>query len=73
MPPFAWVSLAKRDNGPGIPEEHRDLIYDPAFSTKDGAHALGLTLVRDLLGTIGGRIRLAKLLPETFVVQLSEK
>ncbi|MFC1575951.1 ATP-binding protein, partial [Gemmatimonadota bacterium] len=60
------------DNGPGIPEEHRDLIYEPTFSTRDGAHGLGLTLARDLLGTIGGRIRLAKLQPATFVVQLTE-
>ena len=49
------------------------MIYEPGFSTKDGAHGLGLTLVRDLLGTIGGRIRLAKLRPATFVVQLTEQ
>lgn len=61
------------DNGPGILEEHRDMIYEPGFSTKDGAHGLGLTLVRDLLGTIGGRIRLVKLRPATFVVQLTDQ
>ena len=61
------------DNGPGIPEEDRDMIYDPEFSTREGAHGLGLTLVRDLLGTVGGGIRLAKLRPATFVVQLTEQ
>ena len=61
------------DNGPGIPEKDRDMIYDPEFSTREGAHGLGLTLVRDLLGTVGGGIRLAKLRPATFVVQLTEQ
>ena len=58
------------DNGPGIPDDHRSLIYEPGFSTREGAHGLGLTLVRDLLETIGGSVRLAKIRPARFVVRV---
>jgi signal transduction histidine kinase len=58
------------DNGPGVPKAHRDSIFEPHFTTRDGAHGLGLTLVRDLLKTVRGRVRLTKLLPATFEVEL---
>ena len=76
--PFVRVRLTAAgfsvsDNGPGIPAEHRGQIFAPGFSTRDGAHGLGLTLVRDLLDTIGGSVRTAKLQPATFTVQLTER
>lgn len=46
------------DTGPGIPEKHRRLVFEPHFTTREDSHGLGLTLVKDLLKTIGGRIRL---------------
>ena len=67
---FTQAGFSVVDNGPGVHKAHRKLIYEPGFSTRDGAHGLGLTLVRDLLGTIGGEVRLAKLSPATFVVEL---
>lgn len=59
------------DNGPGIPKQHRDSIFEPHFTTRADAHGLGLTLARDLLKTIGGRMRIASLKPATIVVELS--
>lgn len=61
--PAVFLELTKRgfsiaDTGPGVPEDIRRSIFEPHFTTKDGAHGLGLTLVKDLLKTIGGRIRL---------------
>ena len=47
-----------QDSGPGVQEKHRRVIFDPHFTTREDAHGLGLTLVKDLLKTIGGRIRL---------------
>lgn len=44
------------DSGPGIPETIRRAIFEPHFTTRDSAHGLGLTLVKDLLKTIGGRV-----------------
>ncbi len=33
-----------RDNGPGIPAEHLNKIYDPFFTTKDVGAGMGLGL-----------------------------
>ena len=56
------------NNGPAIPEQLVAAIFEPHFSTRDGAHGLGLTLVRDLLKTVGGRIYLADRERARFVV-----
>ncbi len=60
------------DNGPGVPAHLKNAIFEPHFTTRDGASGLGLTLVRDLLKTIGGRIRLAKSRPATFEILLAQ-
>ncbi|MGE0158621.1 MAG: sensor histidine kinase [Gemmatimonadales bacterium] len=60
------------DNGPGVDKKHRELVFEPGFSTKEEAHGLGLTLVRELLATIGGSVTLTKLRPATFSVELTE-
>lgn len=64
--------FAVSDNGPGIPENHRNAVFEPHFTTRDGAHGLGLTLVRDLLKTVGGRVRLTNLKPATLSVELKQ-
>ncbi len=60
------------DNGPEIPKDNRAVIFEPHFTTRDGHHGLGLTLVRDLLKTIGGKIRLKSPQPVTFEVVLDK-
>ncbi|WP_135365363.1 PAS domain-containing sensor histidine kinase [Halosimplex halophilum] len=35
------------DDGPGIPESHRDSVFDPGYSTDDGT-GLGLSIVRTI-------------------------
>ena len=50
-----YCQIEVRDNGPGIPESIRDVLFVPGFSTKydestgDINRGLGLTLVRDLM------------------------
>jgi len=53
-----WVLVEIVDDGPGVPEEVRDRIFEPFFSTKDvGAVGLGLDLARRAVLRHGGDIR----------------
>lgn len=53
------VTVSVRDNGPGVPTDKREDIFEPFYSTKQSGHGLGLGLtisdriVRDLGGKIG--------------------
>jgi two-component system NtrC family sensor kinase len=38
------VEVAVEDDGPGIPDEHLQRIFEPFFSTKEGGKSLGLGL-----------------------------
>ena len=38
------TALIVRDNGPGIPKEHVDKIFDPFYTTKDVGEGMGLGL-----------------------------
>jgi signal transduction histidine kinase len=51
--------LTVENNGPPIPAEHRPFIFDAHFTTREDASGMGLTLARDLLRPIGGRIGLS--------------
>jgi len=46
------------DDGPGVPIELRDKIFEPFFSTEAGGAGLGLTISRDLMRQQGGDLRL---------------
>jgi signal transduction histidine kinase len=53
------VQVTITDEGPGVPADLRDRIWDPFFSTKDGASGLGLDLARrTIVGRHRGRITL---------------
>ncbi|MBN2460962.1 MAG: histidine kinase [Candidatus Cloacimonetes bacterium] len=41
--------LIVRDNGKGVPEEIRDRLFVPFFSTKRNGQGIGLTLTREIL------------------------
>jgi signal transduction histidine kinase len=46
------------DDGPGVPEELREKLFDPYFTTKSSGTGLGLAICRRLVEAHGGRIRL---------------
>jgi two-component system nitrogen regulation sensor histidine kinase NtrY len=46
------------DNGSGIPENIRDRVFEPYFSTKDSGTGLGLAVVNQIVNDHGGYIRM---------------
>ena len=45
-----------QDDGPGIPDEIQNRIYEPFFSTKEGGTGLGMSIVHSLVALHGGSI-----------------
>jgi len=50
------VFITVSDNGPGIPEDIKDKIFDPYYSTKAGGTGLGLTICHSIVTQHGGEI-----------------
>jgi signal transduction histidine kinase len=46
------------DNGPGIPENLAEKVFQPFFTTKEEGTGLGLSIVERIINEHGGRIRL---------------
>jgi len=52
-----WVEISVADDGPGIPEELRDKIFEPFFSTKaHRSNGLGLSICQGIIEQHGGRL-----------------
>jgi two-component system CitB family sensor kinase len=47
-----------KDNGPGIPEEYRDKIFEQGFSTKEGQRGHGMYIVKKIINESNGTIEL---------------
>ncbi len=54
------VSIDIEDNGPGIPEEMKEKILQPFFTTKKGTQGtgLGLSITNDIINAHGGQINI---------------
>jgi len=53
----SWGVLTVRDNGPGMPEEVRERLFQPVQTRKGGNHAgLGLAIVGELVHRMGGQV-----------------
>ena len=48
--------LAVDDNGPGVPAEARERIFDPYVTTKENGTGLGLAIVRKIVLDHGGDV-----------------
>jgi len=52
----AGLAITIADHGPGIPDEYRQKVFEPYFTTKDDGTGLGLALVRVTLEAHRGTI-----------------
>jgi signal transduction histidine kinase len=50
------VQVLIQNSGSGIPEELRERIFEPFFSSKRDGTGLGLTIARRLIESHGGRL-----------------
>lgn len=50
------LAITIRDNGPGIPEDIQEHLFDPFVTTKKNGTGLGLALVAKVIGDHGGVI-----------------
>jgi two-component system, NtrC family, nitrogen regulation sensor histidine kinase NtrY len=51
-----WVVIEIRDYGCGISEAQKDSIFTPYFTTKTGGMGLGLSMVKNIIESIGGKV-----------------
>jgi two-component system nitrogen regulation sensor histidine kinase NtrY len=50
------TNIIVEDNGPGIPEEYKDQIFIPFFTTNPGGNGIGLAVSRQIVLRHGGTI-----------------
>ncbi|MEJ2661466.1 MAG: ATP-binding protein [Desulfobacteraceae bacterium] len=54
--PHQFTVLSLSDSGPGIPEELREKVFQPFFTTKDEGTGLGLSIASRIINEHGGRL-----------------
>lgn len=64
------VVLEVRDAGPGVPDQHQSLIFEPFFSTKASGTGLGLAVVSRVVRDHGGSIAVDNQGGAVFTVRL---
>jgi signal transduction histidine kinase len=72
------VRLSVADNGPGVPESEREIVFDKFYRGREGRQrgeagsGLGLAIVRSLVDLHGGSIRVEESPPRgaRFIVEL---
>ena len=70
--PGDYVCISVADNGPGIPPEIKDRVFEPFFSTKvdSGGSGLGLSMVREFVSQSGGAVDIRSVVGQGTEVRL---
>ena len=50
------VFIKVTDNGAGISEENKAMVFEPKFTTKSSGMGLGLPMIKNIVETYGGSI-----------------
>jgi len=53
-------SVSVEDNGPGIPDDQIERIFQPLTTTKTGGMGLGLSVTRTIVESHGGRLQVSR-------------
>jgi len=56
----AHYSVSVEDNGPGIPDDQIERIFQPLTTTKTGGMGLGLSVTRTIVESHGGRLHVSR-------------
>jgi signal transduction histidine kinase len=66
--------ITVQDTGVGIPEEAKEKMFTPLFTTKSKGQGLGLAVVKRLVSALGGKIGFASKENDgtTFTVELPQ-
>jgi two-component system nitrogen regulation sensor histidine kinase NtrY len=64
------VRLVVADDGPGVPPEDRDRLFEPYFSRKEGGTGLGLAIVSAIANDHGGTVRMRDNQPRGAIFEL---
>jgi two-component system sensor histidine kinase FlrB len=51
-----WVDIRVSDSGPGISPQHRERLFEPFFTTRQGGTGLGLAIVKSVVDAHHGTI-----------------
>ena len=51
------MMIAVMDNGPGVPPDAAERMFEPFFTTRNGGTGLGLFLSAELARSLSGEIR----------------
>lgn len=65
-----YVSIEIADNGPGIPPDQRDLIFEPLYSSKPKGTGLGLPISKMMIENQDGKIEFESELGEGTVFKI---
>ena len=63
--------IAVEDSGPGVEPEDAKRIFEAFFTTKAEGMGMGLSICRSIVESHGGRITVAKAVPQGTVFQIT--
>ncbi|MEZ0576023.1 two-component system sensor histidine kinase NtrB [Halodesulfovibrio aestuarii] len=53
-----WIIVRIIDSGEGIPDDIREHLFNPFFTTKSGGTGLGLAMTKKIVEDMGGKVKL---------------